>query len=142
MKRTFYLLSITIFLIFSSCVAQKIDENLQTFSRKFATANHQLWGHLLLFEYKDDLSTLTYDKYLSLLQQNEKYSTKNVSEIVRKSDQHYFEAKKNTFLIVIYSKKLNAVIYDNASTSIFDSIKPLTENEPVPALIGLIRGNR
>lgn len=91
--------------------------------------------HLMLFgEYKGDLSNLTYDKYLSSLKQNEEFSTKNVTETVQQSDQHYFKAKKNTFLIVIYSKKLNAVIFDNAGTAFCDSIKVLKNNEPVPDL--------
>jgi hypothetical protein len=143
MKRNKYLLPIVIVLIFLSCLAQKVNQNLQEFSQSFSSANSQLYGHLMLFgEYKGDLSTLTYDKYVVLLKQNEKFSTKNVAEIIRHSDQHFFEARRNTFLIIIYSTKLNAVIYDNASTSFCDSIKVLKENEPVPDLRGFIRKSR
>lgn len=135
MKRNLALLSIAVVLILSSCTAQKINKQLQGFSENFSTANSHLLGHLMLFgDYKGDLSNLTYDKYLSSLKQNEEFSTKNVTETVQQSDQHYFKAKKNTFLIVIYSKKLNAVIFDNAGTAFCDSIKVLKNNEPVPDL--------
>ena len=139
MKRTLYLLSVGVLLIITSCKAQQISKHLQEFSENFSTANNHLAGHLMLFgEYKGDLSTLTYEQYLSLLKQNEQFSTKDVWEIVQKSDEHYFKAGKTTFFIVIYSKKLSAVIYDNASTTRCDSIKPLMKNKPVPDLSGFI----
>jgi hypothetical protein len=139
MKRNLVLLSIGVLLIITSCKAQQITKHLQEFSENFATANTHLAGHLMLFgDYKGDLSTLTYEQYLSLLKQNEQFSTKDVWGIVIKSDEHYFKASKNTFFIVIYSKQLNAVIFDNASTTICDSIKVLKKNEPVPDLVGFI----
>ena len=81
---------------------------------------------------------MTYDKYLSLLKQNEEVSTKGVSETVQQSDQHYFRANNNTFLIVIYSKHMNAVIFDNAETAFCDSIKCLKKNESIQDLKGFI----
>jgi len=139
MKRNFTLLSLAVILILSSCTAQKINKQLQEFSENLATADIQLRGHLMLIgEYKGDLSNLTYDKYLFLLKQNEKFSTKGVAETVQQSDQHYFTTKRNTFLIVIYSKKMNAVIFDDANTAFCDSIKVLKNNEPIPNLSGFI----
>lgn len=139
MKRNLYLLSVGVLLVITSCKAQQISKHLQEFSENFATANSHLAGHLMLFgEYKGDLSTLTYEQYLSLLKQNEQYSTKDVTETVQASDQHYFKATKNTFFIVIYSKKLNAIIFDNAGTAFCDSIKVLKKHEIVPDLSGFI----
>ena len=140
MKKNLLLLSTLVFLVLSCCHVQKPNQSLQEFTEKFPTANVQLRGHLILFgDYKGDLSKLTYDNYISLLKQNEQPSTKGVEEIVEHADQHYFKAEKNTFLIVIYSKMLNAVIFDNATTTFCDSIKVFKTNEPVPALSGFIR---
>lgn len=129
-------------LIFTSCQAQKINNHLQKFSEQLSTANVHLFGHLMLFgEYKGNLSTLSYEKYLILLKENELYSTKNVAKTVQQADQHLFIAKDSTFYIVVYSKKLNAVVFDNASTSFCDSIKVLQKDEVVPELSTFIRDN-
>ncbi|MGA3015031.1 MAG: hypothetical protein ABSD71_13475 [Bacteroidales bacterium] len=139
MKRNFTILSIAVVLIFS-CTTQKVQKQLDEFLEAFPTANYHLRGHLMKFgEYKGDLSNLTYDKYLTLLEQNEEFSTQGVAKTVKQSNQHYFVSKKNTFFIVIYSKKLNAVIFDNASTTFCDSIKVLKKNEPVPNLVKFIK---
>jgi hypothetical protein len=140
MKRNLASFSIVVILILSSCTAQKINKQLQEFSENFSTANVHLRGHLMLFgDYKGDLSTLTYDKYITLLKQNEEFSTKGVEKIVQQSDHHYFIVKKNTFLIVIYSKKLNAIIFDNASTAFCDSVHVLKKHEPIPDLARFIK---
>jgi 23S rRNA G2445 N2-methylase RlmL len=139
MKKTFLLFIVTAVLL-SSCQAQKINSHLQKFSQQFATANMHLLGHLMLFgDYKGNLSTLTYEKYLILLKENELYSTKDVAKIVQQTDQHLFIAKDSTFYVVIYSKKMNAVVFDEPTTSFCDSIKILQQNEVVPELKTFIR---
>lgn len=140
MKRKLALLWVAVVLILSSCTAQKINKQLQELSENLSNANVHLRGHLILFgEFKGDLSSLTFDRYLTLLEQNEEFSTKGVAKMVKQSDQHYFIAKKNTFFIVVYSKKLNAVISDNALTAFCDSIKVLKKNEPIPDLVKFIK---
>ena len=139
MKKPFLLFIVTVVLL-SSCQAQKINSHLQKFSQQFATANMHLLGHLMLFgDYKGNLSTLTYEKYLILLKENELYSTKDVAKTVQQSDQHLFIAKDSTFYVVIYSKRMNAVVCDDANTSFCDSIKILQQNEVVPELKTFIR---
>jgi len=143
MKRNLFFISIALVLLISSCRAQKINHNLQEFIEDFSTANVHLLGHLMLYgdnigDYKGDISTLTYDKYLVLLKDSETISTKNITKTVKNADRHFFLAKKNTFLIVIYSKQLNAVIYDNAATAFCDSVKVFQKNEPIPDLAGFI----
>jgi hypothetical protein len=134
------LLSILLALIFSSCQVQKINSHLQKFSQQLSTANVHLLGHLMLFsEYKSNLSTLTYNNYLILLNDNELYSTKNVSKTIQKAEQHLFIAKDSAFYIVVYSKKLKAIVFDNASTSFCDSIKVLQKDEIIPELQSFIR---
>lgn len=143
MKKHISLLLFAAVLILSSCHAQKINKRLQEFSQNLATADIELRGKLILIgEYKGDLSTLTYDNYLVQLRNNEKISTKGVADIVQQSNQQYFEAKKNTFFLVIYSKRLNVIIFDDANTFGCDSIKVLKNNEAVPKLSNLIRKYR
>jgi hypothetical protein len=142
MKKTIHI-SIFLVLIFSSCQTQKINSHLQKFSQQLSTANVHLLGHLMLFgDYKGNLSTLTYDKYLILLNENELYSTKNIANTVQSSDQHLFKAKDSTFYVVIYSKEMNAVVFDDASTSFCDSIKVLKNYEVVPELSKFIRDKK
>jgi len=140
MKRITSLLIAVGFLTLPACHTTQVNADLQKFAQNFSTANVHLYGHLLLFgEYKGDLSALTYDQYLPLLKQNEQVSTQGVAEIVKKSNDHYFTVDKKTFMIVIYIKKWNAVIYDDASTAFCDSIKVLNKSEPIPKLENFIR---
>lgn len=125
--------------LLSSLLGLIPDEKLQEFSQSFATANVQVRGFLKLFsDDKNGLSTLTFENYLTLLKQNVKYSTKNVWKIVQQSDQHYFKTDKNTFFVAIYSKKLNAIIIDNAATPFCDVVKTLLKGEPIPNLSKII----
>lgn len=127
-------------LLLSSCRVQKINQGVHEFSQDLSDANIKLRGKLMLIgNYKDDLSTLTYENYLILLKKNERPSTVGVVETIQNSDSHLFVPKENTFLIVIYSRKLKAVIFDDASTALCDSIKSIDENEPVPDLTRFIK---
>ncbi len=57
---------------------------------------------------------------------------------IRKAEKHIFATKKNTFLIAIYSKQLNVVLYDDANTAMVDSVKVLLKNEKIPDLVDFI----
>ena len=115
--------------------SQLKNKKLQEFSTALSSANIKLRGKLLLIgEYKGDLSKLTYDNYLKLLKENENTSNKGVVELIQGSEKHVFAAKNNSFLIAIYSKRLNAVLYDDSNTSFTDSIHVLSANEKVPDL--------
>ena len=100
-----------------------------------SSANVKLRGNLILFgEYKGDLSALNYEKYLELLKQNEVPSNRGVANIIKKADAHFFAVKSNTFLIAIYSKDLNVMLYDDANTAFTDSILIIQEGMIAPAL--------
>ena len=144
MERKICLFLITVVLILTSCATdKKINERLQKFALAFPTENVQLRGKLILFgEYKGDLSTLTYERYISLLKDNEKESTKDVTKLVSHSKQHYFSAGTRTFMVVIYSKKIRAVVFDDANTFGCDSIKVIKKKEPVPDLKTFIHSRR
>ena len=87
--------------------SQTKNKELQEFVIDLSSANTKLKGKLLLFgPYKNDLSSLTYDKYLQLLKENESVSDKGIAEAIRRADQHLFAASKNSFLIAIYSKEI------------------------------------
>jgi len=115
--------------------SQTKSKELQEFVIDLSSSNTKLKGKLLLFgPYKNDLSSLTYDKYLQLLKENESVSDKGIAEAIRKADQHLFTAGKNTFSIAIYSKELNAIVYDDANSAFIDSVKPIENGEKLPSL--------
>lgn len=141
MKKGFFLLIIGMCLFCSDNYSQPHEKNkkLEEFVIDLSSANVKLRGKLSLFgQYKDDLSSLTYDRYLELLRENEKTSNKGIAELIQKADQHIFATKRNSFLIAIYSKELKAVLYDDASSSFTDSIITLEPNERIPNLYEFI----
>jgi hypothetical protein len=139
MKKLIILLAINILFI-SSCVqSQPKNKELQEFVLDLSSANVKLRGTLMLFgEFKDDLSKLTYNRYIELLKENKTKSNEGVVELIQSADKHLFAVKKNSFLIAIYSKHLNAVLFDDASTAFTDSIIVLNQTKKVPELNELI----
>lgn len=135
MKRHYILLVIGLFLMGSHCQDHAINKKLQEFVIDLSSVNVKLRGKLNLFgEYKGELSKLSYDSYLLLLKESENTSGKGVAEILQKADKHLFVANQGSFLIAIYSKQLNIVLYDDANTAFTDSIKVLNEHEEIPDL--------
>ena len=94
---------------------------------------------MLFGEYKGDLSKLTYNNYLKLLKESQSSSNKGIIAIIQGADKHIFGVKNNSFLIAIYSKHLNVVLYDDANTAFTDSIMILNKNEKIPDLKEFIR---
>jgi len=146
MKKVMMLLLISI-VIGTSCQTQsqtkKKNKQITEFVSDLSTANYKLRGRLnMIGEYKGDLSSLTFKRYIELLGENETYSNKGVNKILESSDKHLFIAKKNSFLIAIYSKKLNVVLYDDATTSgpAVDSLVVLSKYKEVPVLTEFISG--
>lgn len=139
MRRIFILLIISVLFIGESCQAQAKNKKLEEFVMDFSSANNKLRGKLnLLGEYRGDLSTLTYECYIELLQKSETKSNEGITAIIANADKHLFAAKKNSFLITIYSTELNAVLFDDANTFLTDSIVVLSKNQVVPELIEFI----
>ena len=140
MKKGFILLVLSV-LFFSSCVvSQPKNKKLTEFVTDLSSVNGKLRGKLMLFgEYKGNLSTLTYSRYIELLRENETNSSKGVVELIQDAEKHIFAVKNNSFIIGIYSKQLNAVLYDDAYTPFTDSVKVLTKDEKVPGLIKFIK---
>ena len=128
-------------LFFSLSVqSQPKNKELNEFVTDLSSVNIKLRGKLMLIgEFKGDLSKLTYTRYLELLKENETTSSKGVVEIIQSAEKHAFAVKPNSFIIAIYSKRLNAVLFDDANTAFTDSVKVLTKDEKVPDLIELIR---
>jgi hypothetical protein len=117
------------------CFAQKSSKELQEFAQDLSSANIKLRGDLMLFgQFKDNLSTLTYEDYLVLIKKSEKKSNKNITKTIKKADGHYFTTTTSTFYIVIYCKEFNAIIYDDANTAFIDSVKVLNATDGVPDL--------
>lgn len=128
-------IGVWLFCSYGFAQSQTKNKELQEFVIDLSSANTKLKGKLLLFgPFKNDLSSLTYDKYLQLLKENESVSDKGIVEAIRKADQHLFAANKNSFLIAIYSKELKAVLYDDANSAFIDSVKPIESDGKIPNL--------
>lgn len=140
MKKRFILLVVSILFIGLCVQSQTKNKNLNEFVTDLASMNVKLRGQLMLFgEYKDDMSTLTYSRYLEYLKKITTKSNKEVAELIKCAEKHIFAVKKNSFLIAIYSKKLNVVLYDDANTTVTDSIMVLPKNASPPDLIEFIK---
>jgi hypothetical protein len=136
MKRKILLLIAGLIIVFSSSTAQSVNKRLNEFAIDLAASNIKLRGSLLLIgEYTDNLSALTFERYCVLLKQHETPSTKGVSKVIREANNHFFHSDTSTFKIVLYIKKFDAIIFDDANTFGIDSIKILMRNEKVPELI-------
>ena len=139
MKSKILLLVAGLLIVFSSCKAQDVNKDLNEFAIDLASSNIKLRGSLLLIgEYTDNLSTLTFERYCFLLKQHETPSTKGVSKVIKEANNHFFRSNTSSFQVVLYIKRFNAVIFDDANTFGIDSIKILRSNEEVPDLIEFI----
>jgi len=135
MKSKILLIIAGSFIIFSSCKAQAINKDLNEFAIDLSSSNIKLRGSLLLIgEYMDNLSALTFERYYVLLKQHETPSTKGVSEEVKEADNHFFRTNTSSFQVVLYIKKFDAIIFDDANTFGIDSVKILRSDEKVPNL--------
>jgi hypothetical protein len=115
--------------------AQSQNKELEEFAMDLSSINVQVRGNILLFgKYKGDLSNFTYETYLDVLKKMEKNSNKSVLSTIQQADKHYFSTKRNSFIIAIYSRKLKAVIVDDANTAFPDSLKIFRDNEKIPDL--------
>ncbi len=138
--RNVFLLTVIVLISVSMCSAQNISKDLYEFALDFSSINVKVRGELILFgKYKNDLSLLTYDSYIEKLKKSEMKSNKGISETINEAEKKYFQSKSKTFIVVIYSKKLNAIICDDANTAFVDSIKILNPNERIPDLRSFIK---
>lgn len=135
MKKSILLFILSL-LSFSICVqSQPENKQLQRFKTALAATNTIILGDLNCEEETQDISKLTYQKYIGLLKENPNRSSKMLVRIIQRSEEHLFAVKNNSFLIAIYSKRLNAVLYDDADTAIkTDSVHVLSKNEKIPDL--------
>lgn len=139
MKSKIVLVVAGLIIIFSSCKAQAVNKDLNEFAIDLASSNIILRGSLSTFgEYKGNLSTLTFERYCILLKQRETPSTKGVSKVIKEANNHFFRSNTNSFQVVLYIKRFNAIIFDDANTSGIDSVKILRSNEKLPDLIEFI----
>jgi hypothetical protein len=134
MKKKSIIILIALF-ICSLSQAQNQNKKLEELAMDLSSINVQVRGDVSLFgKYKGDLSNFTYEAYLDVLKKMEKSSNKGISSTIQQAEKHYFSSKKNSFIIAIYSKKLKAIIVDDANTAFPDSVKVLRENEKIPDL--------
>jgi len=134
MKKKSIIILIALF-ICSLSQAQNQNKELEELALDLSSINVQVRGNISLFgKYKGDLSNFTYEAYLDVLKKMEKSSNKGISSTIQQAEKHYFSSKKNSFIIAIYSKKLKAIIVDDANSALPDSVKVFRKNEKIPDL--------
>jgi len=131
----FIIIFLTAFLISGCTYSTKHDNQLdQNYLSDLASENNRIAGDLYLDVFNEDLSNLTYDYYLTFITKNEAPSAKGFSTLVKNADYHYFKTQKESFIIVLFYKNENTIIYDNSNTSFLDSVKTYGANDTIPEL--------
>lgn len=133
MKNSILIISIILFggCASSSTLNYSLDQN---YFSDISSENNRLAGDLYLDVFNDDLSTLTYDFYLTFITKNEAPSAKGFSKIVKSADYHYFKSFKEYFVIALYYEKQRTIICDNSNTAFLDSVHIYVKNENIPEL--------
>lgn len=125
---------ILITLLILSCRSDQDKRLNQDFLSDFASENNRIAGDLYLDYFNEDLSSLTYDYYLTFITKNEAPSARGYSILVKNADYHYFKARRESFVIALYYKKERSIICDNSNTAFLDSLKTFLENDTIPEL--------
>lgn len=133
------LVTFSILFTLSICLGQVASIELQDFAQDLSTANVKLKGDLILSDkYYNNLTSLNYDAYLVALKKSEMKSNKGITKTLTKAENHYFLSSVRTFHVVVYCKKYNAIIVDDAGTPFIDSVKVINKNEKIPDLKGFV----
>ena len=129
------ILALLIALFISACSCSKeltrpID---QDFIGDLASENNRIAGDLY-FDMDSDLSSLTYDDYLTYITMHESASSVGFSKKVKGADYHYFSTSTHAFVVALYYINERTLLCDNSNTAFLDSVIVLEENETVPEL--------
>ena len=122
--------------LFAGC-ASSLNVNIQldqNYYGDISSENNRLSGDLYLDIFNDDLSTLTYDYYLTFITKHEAPSAKGFSTKVKNADHHYFTSKKEYFVIGLYYEKQRIIICDNSNTAFLDTVHTYRNQEEIPEL--------
>lgn len=130
-KITFILLSVYILI---SCSSQKLTPTSVEFQNDFASENNRIAGQLSRKVFNRNLESLTYDYYLEYLRENLAPSADGIFELIVGSDEHYFKAKKSSFLIALYYFSDRTIVCDISNNGFIDSVSIYDENEVIPTL--------
>lgn len=129
-------LLIIIVLILGGCTGTSTSEKkiTQEFLSDLASENNRLEADLYLDVFNGDLSTLTYDYYLTYITKNEAPSAKGFSAIVKSADYHFFRAQKEKFILALLYKDEKKLICDDSHTAFVDSCLPIINKIKIPEL--------
>lgn len=130
MKRTVLLL-VTLIIAGCSCSVGTDYQLSDDFLTDFAAENNRMEGDLTLDVYHGNLSTMTYDFYLSYIAENEAPSAAGFSFIVKAATRQYFKATRTNFIVVLYYPRERKILVDNSDTPFLDFVKVLGDNESI-----------
>lgn len=126
MKKIFILLSISLLL---GCSKEIITTH--EFLYHLGDENNKIASELLLDVYNNNLSALTYEAYMKYGKEKEVFSSKGLFEKISKAKYHFFKAKNDAFLLILYYPEEYKLVWDNSETTktdstyhIFDGLEP------------------
>lgn len=115
----------------TSTIEKKIAQELLS---DLASENNRLESDLFLDVFNGDLSSLTYDYYLTYITKNEAPSAKGFSVIVKSADYHFFRAQREKFILALLYKDEKVMICDDSHTAFIDSCFPNVDKTKIPEL--------
>ena len=133
MTKLYYLLLAVVFYGCTCSTTTQSELNADFFS-DLGSENNRIEGDLSLDYFNDDLTSLTYDYYLTYITKNEAPSAKGLSKLIKQADYHYFTTGKEYFIIALYYRESNTIICDNSNTAFLDSVKTYNVNDSIPDL--------
>lgn len=127
---------ILIAIIIGGCATSpKVEKKItQDFLSDLASENNRLEADLYLDVFNGDLTSLTYDYYLTYITKNEAPSAKGFSAIVKLADYHYFRPQKEKFVLVLFYEEEKMIICDDSHTAFVDSCLPNIDITNIPEL--------
>jgi hypothetical protein len=127
-----------ILIFFIECASPSRKEaEYAEFVALFPAINSQLWGNLYLYEYNQNLSGLTFQKYRDHLRLMNHANGAIVLARLDDFEEHLFEASEASFVICLKSEKKGFAVCDDAHCNLLERS---TSTSPLPDLKSLSRG--
>lgn len=133
MKKTIRMCAVAFALVMlASC-----DDSIvvtQAFLTDLGSENCRLASDMSLDVFKGPLDTLTYEFYLSYVEQHQAISAKGLADGIRKSSDHYLRGHGSMFLLGLLFDKERKLVMDKSRTTRIDSLVTWNEGDPAPRL--------
>lgn len=108
------------------------------FLTDLGSENSRLASNLFLDVFKGPLDTLTFQFYLSYVQQEQATSAKDLADRLRLANVYVLQGKGDLFLLGLRYDRERKIVLDNSRTTKYDSLVTWNEGEPAPRVEDLV----